>query len=347
MGSISTKDARGVLTKALIDVYKERTVPMSFLRSFFQTVESTTKNISIEVQRGTERIAVDVERGTEGNRNSFAKSSEKIFTPPYYVEYFDATELDLYDKLFGTGDIDSGQFAQFIDGLAEKLRMLQDKIERSYELQCAQVLSTGIVTLNAGTNIDFKRKAASLVALSGDWTSGAVDPIAHILAGAKFIREVGKSQGANVNVILGESVLSAFLNNTLVKSRADIRNFFLDNIAAPQRNSVGGTLHGEVSAGAYKARIWTYSEVYEDASGTVTPYINAKQMIVLPENPRFKLAFAAVPQLLTEGQAVSKGAYRISDYKDQRKTTHDFEIKSAGVAVPTAVDQIYTRTVIA
>ena len=104
--NISTTDARALFTKMLVDVYRERTTPTSFLRSFFKVKEGRTKEVSIEVQRGTEMIAVDVERGTEGNRNKFSKSTEKIFVPPYYREYFDATDLDLYDRMFGTGEIE-------------------------------------------------------------------------------------------------------------------------------------------------------------------------------------------------------------------------------------------------
>ena len=42
MAQISTQDARGVFTQALIAVYKERTAPTAFLRSFFTTKEVST-----------------------------------------------------------------------------------------------------------------------------------------------------------------------------------------------------------------------------------------------------------------------------------------------------------------
>jgi hypothetical protein len=115
MGSIKTADAKGLVTKMLIDVYRENIQVQSFLRSFFEVKESLAKTISIEVQRGTEKVAVDVERGTDGNRNSVSKSTEKIFLPPYYKEWFDATELDLYDIMFGSETIDSANFTRFIE----------------------------------------------------------------------------------------------------------------------------------------------------------------------------------------------------------------------------------------
>ena len=151
MSTISSVQARALFTIKLIAVYKERTVPTSFLRSFFKTKESDTKQLSIEVQRGTEMIAVDVERGTQGQLNKFSRSTEKIFVPPYYREYFDATDLDFYDRLFTqNGTIDVITFSQWLGTVVEKIAMLQDKIERAYELQCSQVFETGIVTLKNG-----------------------------------------------------------------------------------------------------------------------------------------------------------------------------------------------------
>ena len=250
MPTITTKEARGIFTKALIAVYKERTAPLSFLRSFFKTVEKTTLELSIEVQRGTEKIAVDVMRGTEGNRNSFGKSSEKIFVPPYYSEYFDITSIQLYNSLFGSedGTISDAVFSDFMADVVDKLRMLQDKIERAYEKQCADVLQTGVVTLVNGDSIDFKRKAASLVAyaVGNNFADDTKNPYSVLGIGADFLRSVGKSQGGIINAIMGSTALSAFQNNAIVKGRADIKNVSLDTIHLPQRNSVGGTLHGQL-----------------------------------------------------------------------------------------------------
>lgn len=349
MPQISTQDARGLFSRMIVDVYKEQILPKSFLRSFFPTVESVTKLISIEVQRGYEKIAVDVYRGTEGNRNTFGASTEKTFLPPYYKEYFDATELDLYDRLAGAGTIDSAVLAQFLSSVAEKLVALTAKIERAYELQCAQVLETGIVTLRSGENIDFKRKADSKVDLGAGnyWTTGSVDPNTALETGANFIRQVGKSQGVFVNILAGAEALSALLSNDTFKERAKFVQYGLDMVTPAQRNSVGASFHGEISFGSYRGRLWSYPEFYDNASNVSTPYLNPKNIILLPEVPRFKLAFAAVPQLIDENATPRQGAYLISEFKDVKNTSHQFDVKSAGVAVPVAVDQIYTAQVVA
>jgi hypothetical protein len=353
MGTISTQDARGLYTKMLVSVYSERKKPTSFLRSFFRTEETDTKEVSIEVQRGTEKIAVDVERGTIGNRNSFNRSTEKIFVPPYYREYFDVTELDLYDRLFNDTEIDAKVLAKFIRTVADKLRLLQDKIERSIEKQCAEVFETGIVVLASGdVNINFGRKAASLVdSGTGEyWADSGVDPYAQIETDIKFIREQGMSEGSVFNLILGATAISDLYDNTKFKARQNLFNLKLDAVAPPQAQSVGGTLHGEMSVGPYRVRLWTYEGYYKNSAGTVVPYVNPKKYFLVSETPEFVLAFAAVPQLLQLGTgnsiAIKKGAFIFGDYIDERQTTHVFDVKSAPIAIPVSIDQMVTRQVV-
>lgn len=348
--NISTTDARALFTKMFVDVYRERTTPTSFLRSFFKVKEGRTKEVSIEVQRGTEMIAVDVERGTEGNRNKFSKSTEKIFVPPYYREYFDATELDLYDRMFGDGEIELAVFNEFINTVADKYRLLVDKIERAYELQCSQVFETGIVTLVNGDNIDFKRKPASKVdkGAGAYWATGTVSPYVDLENGCIFMRQKGKAQGGVFNAILGSEAFKALMDNTIFKAANNLFNLRLDSVVKPQRESVGGTLHGQITCGSYLVNLWTYPEYYDTATTTNNSYINPKKVIMLPEDPRFALAFAAVPRLLTKaGSVPQKGAYIFGDYVDERDSKHIFDVKSAGVAIPVGVDQIYTVQVVA
>lgn len=359
MGAIKTQDARGLFTKALIDVYKEMPTPTSFLRSFFETKESSTLEVSIEVRRGTEKVASDVLRGTDGNRNEISRSSEKLIVPPYYREYIDATQLDFYDVLFGGASqtIEASTFADYVGQVAEDLKMLQDKIDRAAELQCAQVLETGIVTLNNGTNIDYKRKAGSLVDLGGgNYWDAAINPLTSIEAGCKFLRTTGKAQTHVFNMIIGDLAFGALLNNSDFKDRANLRRVSVVDLSMPskQAEAIGGVFHGEISAGPYRVRLWTYPEYY-DVSGVSTPYVNQKKAEIIPDNPRFKLAYGAVPMLRRDQRNAefpefikqTKGAYVIGNYVDPRAETHIFDVKSAPLAVPVAVDQIYTMLVLA
>jgi hypothetical protein len=118
-------------------------------------------------------------------------------------------------------------------------------------------------------------------------------------------------------------------------------------IREPQRNAQGGVLHGTVSAGPYRFNIWTYPEFYEDTQGNMQPYVNPKKIVCLPENPRFAFEFGAPPQLIgRDGNVPQSGSYYVYDYMNERAATHEIHTKSAGVAVPIAVDQMYTAKVL-
>jgi hypothetical protein len=348
MPSIQTTDAQGLFTKKLIDVYKEKIAPTGFLRSFFPTVESPTLEVSIEVQRGFEKTAVDVVRGTDGNRNSFSRSTEKIFIPPYYREWMDATQLQLYDRLYGATEINDAIFAAYINSVADSMMELQNKIERSYEVQCSQVLETGIVTLVSQDSIDFKRKPASMVdpGAGNYFANAATDPFAQLEAGCKFLRQVGKAGGAVFNALIGATALNDLLANVIFLKRQNLFNMALDVVTAPQMGPTGATYHGTLTCGSYKVQLWAYPQYY-DLSGTSTPYLNDKKVTLIPIKPNFKLAFGAVPQLINPGTLPKMGAYIIGEYRDEWNKAHKMDICSAGVAIPTAVDQMYTLQAVA
>lgn len=351
--NIPSIQARPLFTQMVIAVYRERLKAPSFLRSFFINDETVTKLISIEVQRGFENVAVDVYRNSEGNRNTFGKSTEKTFEPPYYHETVELTSLDLYEMLFLMPSVSDEIFSAFVSMVADKMIIITDKVERAYELQCSQVLEDGIVQLKSGDNINYLRKAASLVdalaSSTGYWTTGGVDPNTILEMGAKFIRTEGMSDGGILNVIMGSLALSALFNNDVVKERKSyIKDFALDRIVPAQRDARGASLHGEISAGSYNLRIWSYPQVYKHpVTGVITDYVNPKKIIIVPEVPNFKLVFAAVPQLLDEGQSPKKGAYLVQEFKDPKKASHEVDLRSAGLAVPVAVDQIFTAQVVA
>jgi hypothetical protein len=120
-----------------------------------------------------------------------------------------------------------------------------------------------------------------------------------------------------------------------------------------QKEQVGGMYHGTISAGSYIFRVFTYPEFY-DKAGVQTAYMHSKKIIILPESPRFKLGYGAVPHLRTDPStgnplsiANTAGQYHIEDHIDTTKKAHIFTMMSAPVAVPVGVDEIFTATVLA
>jgi hypothetical protein len=352
--AISVADIRGLFTKTLIDVYQERPKTTSFLRSFFPSTTSPTKTISIEVERMGEKVAIDVFRGTEGNRNAFSKGTEKIFEPPYYREYFDATELDLYDRVLGSmGSDNKPLFTALLNQVSDRIGVLQDKIERSKELQCASVFLNGIITLADGTSIDYKRKAASISNVPADYFATNSDPFAVFEKACNFLRQTGRSGDGLFNALIGSAALADLLKNTVFLQRQNLFHMALDAVQGPARNNAGATFHGIITCGAYKVQLWAYPQFYdkETAAANIggvstfvsTPYWDINSVAVFPSAPRFKMAHAAVPQLIGEpGQLPKQGEYVIGEFMDVRKAKHDYDIQSAAVAIPVAVDTVYT-----
>lgn len=360
MGSIPINQARRRYNEVLVDIHSDFRSPKKFLSSFFKEVETDSRFVSVEVERGLELVASDIIRGAEGNRNTFSRSTVKEFDPPHYREFFDATELAVYDALFGAGEdnISNARFEKFVQTIAQKQQLLVEKIERAVELQCAQVLQTGIVQLNNGINIDYKRKAASKVVANtiGGYWDGAGDPYAQIEQMCDFIRLTGKADTFIFNATMGGLAFNALMKNTVFLQRNDLINIKLDTILTPQRNAAGALLRGELTCGQYTVRLWVYPETYEVVTagggpdGTPTKetryYLDQKKVVITPEMTKFTIAYAAVPQLVTDGQKIFKGKYLFADWPDQKKATHEFDVKSCPLAIITAVDQLATLTVL-
>ena len=338
---------RGLFTKKIIEVVDQVVDATGFLRSFFKDDLSLTKEVSIEVRRGKRKVAVDVLRGANGNHNVRSKSTETVILPPYYYETTTLNDNDLYDAAMGSQN--PALMSRLIQQKANDVRDLINIIERAEELQCAQVLQTGEIQLEEGTNINYGRKAGSIVdgGAATYWTDPTVDPKVAFRKAGEWLKKEGKLAGGGVmNAILGDDALDALVNNDIFKAAADLKDYELDKIREPQRNAEGGVLHGRVSAGAYKFNIWTYPEFYDTESATNLPYIAPHNMIVIPENPNFIMAYGAVPQIMDDNNSMpQQGKYLIQDFKDPEKGNHKMAVKSAPVAVPVMVDQIYTQKV--
>jgi hypothetical protein len=356
---IPIQDARGVFTNTLIATWNELTelAPKAFLRSFFTKKTTSSKEVSIEVMRGTEKVAVDVLRGTNGNRNTFSRFTEKMFVPPFYNEYFDATNLDRYDVLFGRNATSAPApvISGMIDQATEKLMILRYKIERAYELQASQVFESGIVQLTSGDNIDYKRKATSMVVNlpAAYWTNSSIDPRNDLLAGANFLRTTGKSRGGIFKVIVGSNALAALLNHAKI-AEYNVINISLVDLKSPQVDSEGAIYIMRLSWGGYMFDIWSYPETYETSAGVATPYINADYFYMVPETgAQLIMSFAGVPAIIRDvrnaefpefiGQV--EADYWINNYIDPMGKKHVFEILSAGLAIPVSVDRIYSAKV--
>lgn len=355
MADITASQLLGKYTSRLEEVYRERIKPTGFLRSKFPSKVSPTKLVSIMVQRGFEKVAVDCYRGTEGNRNKWSKSTEKIFEPLYFRENFDLTQLQLYDALFSLQNVQNApKIMALINSIVDNQLEQQEKIERAIEIMCSQVLMTGIIQMSSqgtGIEVDFKRKAASLV--DGGSTSyfahASCDPFALAQADATFMRKVGKTMAMEFDWILGETAITDLFNNTIFKARQNLFHMKLDTIQRPDIiGTTGAVYHGSITAGPYTVNLISYPQYYDDIiTGDSTPYVDAKKAVMLPKDNVGFTFFGAVPQVILPGANPIMGEFVFSDWIDQQKRAHLYEVESCPITVPVKIDQMITRRCVA
>jgi len=352
MGLIPASQARRLFKQETVAFFSDRRPVQGFFRSFFKQIETASRFISIEVERENETVAVDVLRSTGGNRNSWDRKTQKVYDPAAYDEYFDATDLDCYDDLFGVddnGNVNSIAFGKFLEQANSKMEGLFNKVDRAYEIQAMQALVNGIVVLKNGDNIDYKRKAASIVAYNAawNWALTTVDPNDKIKEGCDFINDTGKVTSNVFNIIMAGDVYQAYINNAKVQARSLQVQWGMDALVPAQKDAEGKIYHGQIAVDNYNLRIWTANGSYKDpATGVQTRYMPAKKLLILPELTNNVLTYGLVPQLATDGQPIKKGKFVTYDYPDKRKATHEMGVKSCGLAVPVAIDQAYTVQVL-
>ena len=349
-GIIPVQNATARYTKQLIRYYAEMPMVTSFLTSFFTPTSTKTYTVEIAVQRNKEFKAVDVFRYSDGKRVKFDQETTKEFLPPFYHLWTNLNNHRLYDVVIsGLSRGDVTYFQDLMRKHGQDLMKLRYMMERAIEFQCSQVFHTGIITLEGNTDINFNRLPQSIVAYNpaNDWSDNSVVPTDIIKTGIEFLRVTGKANVDTVNVIMGSNVLDAYKRNTNTKDEADIRHFETVLIREPQRTSTGGVIHGRASAGQYKFNVWTYPASYDTEAQDGIPYVDPNVIIVLPEDPRFELAYAAVPQIPSDnGRIPQVGDYLIQDERNEIKGFHRTHMKVAPVAIPTAVDQIFTAYVL-
>lgn len=339
------------ITQKVIAVFTEKNKVRTGLAAFFPRVITIEKSVSIEVERGRQLIAVDVERCTDAQRNTFSKHTEKIFTPPYFREAWDFTECERYNVTFGQRTNPStSDSINMINTAGKNISKMKDKIMRAVELQRAQALQTGIVQLKNGDNIDYKRKAESLVVLNGTnvWDNAGSDILGDLAKGCDFLREEGLSSGTSVNVLFGKDAMQEVLKDSEIQKLLDNRRITRGDIGMPQFNGkTGMVFHGQISTKDYKINLWTYNEFYENSDGSKSYYIDPKNVILIADDFVGKTAFTGIPGI---GRTESgdkyvkpvKGDYIISDRVDEEKRAWWFEVESAPLAIPISIDRVYT-----
>jgi hypothetical protein len=354
--NIPIQDARNIYTQASLGVWREELPATNLFRSFFTQKVMPTKNISIEVKRSTRMIASDIVRGTEGNKNNFGYSTSKLYQPPYFAENFNNTDLMLYDQIWGNYSeaVAPALLQESIEEIKENYSLLKTKIERTYELQCAQIFQTGTVVTKSQDTINFNAKATHMVTLETKWDNATPK----IFSSIQIMCDTLKKDGAaavEFDLILGASALNSFVNSSEYLA-LHMYPRTINEYIIPKLNTVTGAVFiNRIPIGPYIINIWSYNEYYDDLTGKNKTYLDAKKVVLVASSFKGNMAFAAVPRVLTDNgilanqqfsQTLEAGAYVLNNFVKPEVSSHVFEIKSAGLAVPTTIDHFACMTVL-
>ncbi len=347
------------IAKKVVGKFQEDIPVRAGFSGFFPSVTTATLMVDVEVERDNDLIAVDVLRFTEGNKNKFSRATEHTYAPPFFKEDYDFARDEVYMNTVALGVTNAAGANQAIAQNALKnVRKNKKKIERAIRKQQADVLQTGIVTLKNGDSIDYRRKAASMVDLTGGnyWNEVGTKPAEDLGNAMTFLRDIGNSTGSTINVVMRTDAMNAFLANDSVKTILDSRRMDRAKIDMPQFNEASGmAFHGQIAAGDFSVNLWTYNEKYTDDQGNTVYYLDRENVVVLPSDFAGKQVFGGLPYMrkVTIGGAAGKAPgvkeaeFLLRAYDDEKTISSTLELTSAPLAVPFTIDKIYTIKVLA
>jgi len=363
--SISLINHSNTIVKKIAGKFEEVIPVRSGFAGWFPEETTPTLLVSVEVQRDTDLIAEDVVRFTEGTKNKYTKATENLYQPPYFKLDYDFNRDNVYMTSIAQANIlDNPTINQIITMNAYKaVEKNRNKIIRAIRKQQADVLQTGIVTVASGDNVDFRRKAASMVNVSTGpgakyWDDVTSLPIQDIGYGLDFLRNVANSGGSAVNVVMRTKALNALLQTNYMKDNGKniLQQIQRVNVGMPQFDGMSGfALHGQIASGDFAVNIWTYNEKYTDKNGAIQYYLAENLVVMIPDDFKGKTVFGGLPTMVQTNvngtpsavPGIVEAPYLIRPYADLKTLSSTIELTSAPLVIPFTIDKIYTMQVFA
>lgn len=293
-------------TKKILSPYIERrdAHKPGFFTSFFNDVVfHNSAKIDLDVRRDGARIApVLTALGVGNHRVESRKITNNEFTPPVYGLEF---SLSVYDAMKRQIGVDPYADVNFLRNVQEQFLLEMPSCElmirRGVELQCAQVLKSGGLTLPdatgaTGFTLDYLPKSThKYVGVSNDWDlSSGTTRLLDVRGTCNLV--FNDSGLVPKYVIMGELAKEAFMGDAEVQNQILKTGTGIGEQVPPQIRN-GGAYHGRVSVGQFVCEIWTATGFYESyPSGTATKYLGDWDVIVLGENATLTLTYGGIPR---------------------------------------------------
>lgn len=290
--------------------------PLMFLSGLFQSPAQnfhSSEEVEIDIVRSDEDISIVIQDLSTGYRmNSEDIYTNKGFKPPIHKEAIPINSFDLIKRMPGENPFQSPDFrANVITRMFNGMVKVERKIRRSIELQAAQVLQTGVVTLTDSNGValytlDYKPKTAHFPDAAVAWDQTTADIAGDINSLAEVIRNNGLADPDQL--IMGVDAFEAFIKDDEIQKRYDVRRIDLGTISPMEMRGNGGNYRGVVEIGNYRYDIWTYGGRYKDPqTGAKVQFLSPEKCIVRASSGRLDATFGAIPNIgaLVGGQAMN------------------------------------------
>ncbi|GHU14105.1 hypothetical protein FACS1894161_4590 [Spirochaetia bacterium] len=238
--------------------------------------------------------------------------------------------------------------------LIPKFAKMSAMIRRSMELQAAQVLQTGTITLtdengNPTYELILPFKATHFPEATIPWNETSADPQKDLDALADVIRDDG--QADVVNLLFGRYAWDDYIRHDWVQKNLERDGLGLGALD-PKILNKGAKWMGFITSGSNRYDLYVYTGRYSPFGSTeIRRYIGDHNVILLPHTSDidFRRYFGAIPNILSDslsnelfGDSIPiEGEYDFVTriYPDQKKNTWVGEIKSRPILLPVSVDR--------
>lgn len=346
----------------------ERMNKRGFFTTFFKTTpEDYTDGeyVEIDIERTGDYIAPALKDARTGSvvvdEDIF---TEKRFKPPYSALSTPVPLIDLLQRQPGesdTAEVRGQWFGRLVNKLTKSLSKFHRMFKEQIELQCAQILQTGVVTLKdaAGNDVytlDYKAKATHLVTNTNSWDAAGADPLGDLESICDAVNDDGKATPSIA--IFGAEAWQNFITNSDVKDmvRRDGMNLGALN---PGLLNKGGRYMGYIDVGSYRLELWVYNDSYKRMDGsTVYKFLDTKKVIITTalEDLDFRIVFAGVPTLgmkepfasVIPSEVTYDGFMRAHNrvFEDATQDTYTAESKMRALAIPVSIDRFACLTAV-
>lgn len=333
-----------------------------FFTTFFKTTEedyTDAEYVELDIERSGDKVApVLKDHRTGGVIVDDDVFTEKKFKPPYQCLENPIPLNDLMQRQPGEKD-DADAVGSWFGRLVTKINKALSKFHRmfkeSIELQCSQVLQTGILSLeddkgNIVYDLDYKMKSTHKPTVSVAWsTIATATPLDDLAALCDVINDDGKSDPAIA--IFGRDAWKYAIQNTAFKESVKRDGLNLGQLSPALKNR-GGRYMGYVDIGSYRLELWVYNDSYEKiGADTKYKYMNVNKVIVTAaiEDLDFRVVFGGVPTLgmkapfdaVVPSTVTYDGFIRCHNrvYEDGKADTYTAESKMRGLAIPVSIDK--------